>query len=235
MTLTDRVALVTGASSGIGKATAQALANEGCAVALAARRGDRLETIVSEMENGQALPVPTDVTDEDDVVAMVEQTREALGKIDLLVNNAGVIRPDPIADADRADFQQEIQVNLLGMMNATHAALPDILAAETGDIVAVSSLNVRLPGEGKGGSGYTATKFGVNGFCRALRKEVAEDGVRVTIVMPGTVDTEVLDAELPKSQALDPADVAEAIVFAVSRPNHVSISDLTITPTEFPW
>lgn len=235
MPLSDRVAVVTGASSGIGKATAQALAREGCAVTLAARREDRLETIIDEIEHGEALAVPTDVTDEDDIVAMVERTREAFGRIDLLVNNAGIVRPHPMADADKTDFREEVQVNLLGMMNVTHATLPDIIAAETGDIVAVSSLNIRLPGEGKGGSGYTATKFGVNGFCRALRKEVAEDGVRVTIVMPGTVNTEMLDAEDPGSGVLNPDDVAEAIVFAVSRPDHVSISDLTITPTQFPW
>lgn len=231
MDLTDRVALVTGASSGIGRATAHALAREGCAVALAARRGDRLETIANEMPTESALAVPTDVTDEDEVTAMVEQTREALGSIDLLVTSAGVLRSDRVADADRTDFREQILVNLLGTMNTIHATLPEIRAAESGDIVAVSSLNARHPAEG-GRSAYTASKFGVNGFCRALRREVAEEGVRVTIVMPGAVITEMREWEQWDGRALDAPDVAEAIVFAVSRPSHVSMPELTISPSK---
>lgn len=230
MDLTDRVAVVTGASSGIGEATARALAAEGCAVTLAARREERLETITDDIDHGRCLAVPTDVTDEDDIAAMVERTQAELGNIDLLVSSAGVLLPGLVADADGTDFRRQVEVNLLGVMNATHAVLPDMLAADTADVVAISSMNARHPA--KGGSAYTATKFGVNGFCRALRREVTEDGVRVTIVMPGPVVTEMRDWEEWDGRALDPADVAETIVFAVSRPDYVSVSDLTITATD---
>lgn len=230
MNLADRVAVVTGASSGIGEATAEALAREGCAVALVARREDRLERVADGIENGRTLVVPTDVTDEDQVTAMVEETREELGSVDVLVNNAGVLRSDPVADADRADFRTQVEVNLLGVMNATHAALPAMLDSDGGHVVAVSSMNVRYPAEG--GSAYTASKFGVNGFCRSLRKEMADEDVRVTIVMPGPVVTEMRDWGEWDGRALDPADVAETIVFAVSRPSHVELPDITVNTTD---
>ncbi|WP_135533906.1 SDR family oxidoreductase [Halostella pelagica] len=230
MDLADRTAIVTGASSGIGEATARALAREGCAVALVARREDRLEEIADEIENGRALVVPTDVADEDEVTAMVEETRDAFGSVDILVNNAGVLRSDPVADADRADFRRQVRVNLLGVMNTTHAALPAMLASDGGDIVAVSSMNARYPAEG--GSAYTASKFGVNGFCRSLRKEMSEENVRVTIVMPGPVASEMNDWEEWDGRALNPSDVAEAITFAVSRPDHVEIPDITVNTTD---
>lgn len=230
MDLIDRVAVVTGASSGIGEATARALAREGCRVALVARREDRLERIATEIENGRTLVVPTDVTDEDEVTAMVEEIREVFGSIDILVNNAGVLRGDPVADADRSDFRRQVQVNLLGVMNTTHAALPAMLASDGGDVVAVSSMNVRYPAEG--GSAYTATKFGVNGFCRSLRKEMADEDVRVTIVMPGPVVTEMRDWEEWDGRALEPADVAETIAFAVSRPDHVELPEITVNTTD---
>ncbi|WP_323191556.1 SDR family oxidoreductase [Halostella sp. PRR32] len=230
MDLADRTAIVTGASSGIGEATARALAREGCAVALVARREDRLAEIADEIENGRALVVPTDVADEDEVTAMVEETRDAFGSVDILVNNAGVLRSDPVADADRADFRRQVRVNLLGVMNTTHAALPAMLASDGGDIVAVSSMNARYPAEG--GSAYTASKFGVNGFCRSLRKEMSEEDVRVTIVMPGPVASEMNDWEEWDGRALNPSDVAEAITFAVSRPDHVEIPDITVNTTD---
>jgi NADP-dependent 3-hydroxy acid dehydrogenase YdfG len=230
MDLTDRVAIVTGASSGIGEATAKTLAREGCAVALVARREDRLERIASEIENGRTLVVPTDVADENEVTAMVEETREVFGSIDILVNNAGIARGGPVAEADRTDFRRTVRVNLHGVMNTTHAVLPDILDAGGGDIVTVSSLSARYPQEG--GSAYTASKFGVNGFCRSLRKEMADEQVRVTIVMPGATVTELNDWEHWEGRAMDPADVAETIVFAVSRPAHVEIPDITVNTTD---
>ncbi|WP_276257057.1 SDR family oxidoreductase [Halomontanus rarus] len=244
MDRTDRVAVVTGASSGIGEATARALAREGCAVVLAARREDRLARIADEIEleleeedegegeteEDRTLVVPTDVTDEDDVTAMVEEARDVFGGIDILVNNAGVLRSDPVADADRADVRRQIEVNLLGTMNATRAALPVVLESDGGDIVAVSSMNARYPAEE--GSAYTASKCGVNGFCRSLRKELSDEDVRVTIVMPGPVESEMNDWERWDGRALDPADVAAAIVFAVSRPDHVELPDITVNTTD---
>jgi NADP-dependent 3-hydroxy acid dehydrogenase YdfG len=229
MDLTGNVAVVTGASSGIGEAAARTLAREGCTVALAARREDRLEALADEIGVEKSLVVPTDVSDEDDAAALVERTRERLGGVDILVNNAGVARGDPVADADLSDLRRNVRVNLEGVMNVTHAALPAMLDAG-GDIVTVSSMSARFPQEG--GSGYTASKFGVNGFCRSLRKELSDEQVRVTIVMPGPVVTELNDWEHWDGRALDPADVASAIEFVVSRPARVEIPDITVNSTD---
>lgn len=230
MELTEKVAVVTGASSGVGAATAKALAREGCAVVLAARREDRLEEVASDVENGRTLVVPTDVSDEDDVEAMVEATRAEFGGVDILVNNAGVLLGDPVADADRDDFRTQVEVNLLGTMNATHAALPEMLESGSGHVVVVSSMNAQYPAEG--GSAYTASKYGVNGFCGSLRKELSEEDVRVSVVMPGPVETEMRDWAEWDGRSLDPADVAEAIVFAVSRPEHVELPEMTVNTTD---
>jgi NADP-dependent 3-hydroxy acid dehydrogenase YdfG len=228
MDSTGTVALVTGASSGIGEATARRLAREGCAVALVARREERLEGIAEEID-GRTLVVPTDVTDENAVATMVDTVREELEGIDILVNNAGVARGGPVEEADLSELRQNIRVNLEGVMNVTHAALPALLESD-GDIVTVSSMSARFPQEG--GSGYTASKFGVNGFCRSLRKEMSDEQVRVTIVMPGPVVTELNDWEHWDGRALDPSDVADAIVFAVSRPDHVELPDITVNSTD---
>ncbi|MFW5920054.1 MAG: SDR family oxidoreductase [Halanaeroarchaeum sp.] len=226
---TGTVAVVTGASSGIGEATARALGREGCAVALVARREDRLENVAEEID-ARTLAVPTDVTDEAAVRSMVEEVREELGDIDVLVNNAGVARGGPVAEADLAALRRNVRVNLEGVMNVTHAALPNMLETGGGDVVTVSSLSARFPQEG--GSGYTASKFGVNGFCRSLRKEMSDESVRVTIVMPGPVVTELNDWEHWDGRAMDPADVAETIVFAVSRPEHVELTEIGVNTTE---
>ena len=230
MDLTGNVAVVTGASSGIGEAAARTLAREGCTVALAARREDRLEALADEIGAEKSLVVPTDVSDEADAAALIERTRERLGGVDILVNNAGVARGDPVADADLSDLRRNVRVNLEGVMNVTHAALPTMLDAGGGDIVTVSSMSARFPQ--KGGSGYTASKFGVNGFCRSLRKELSDEQVRVTIVMPGPVVTELNDWEHWDGRALDPADVASSIEFVVSRPAHVEIPDITVNSTD---
>lgn len=229
MDLRDRAAIVTGASSGIGEATARALAGEGCDVALVARREERLERITDEIEGSRTLVAPTDVADEDAVATMVERTQDAFGSIDLLVNNAGVLRSDPVADADVTDLRRQVEVNLIGVMNVTHAALPDLVAAE-GDVVTVSSMNARYPAEGA--SAYTASKSGVNGFCRSLRKEMRDEDVRVMVVMPGPVATEMNDWAEWDGRPLDPADVAETILFAVSRPDRVELPDITVNTTD---
>lgn len=229
MDLHDRTAIVTGASSGIGEATARALAREGCNVALVARREERLKRIADEIGTDRALAVPADVTDEEAVATAVERTREAFGRVDLLVNNAGVLRSAPVAEADLDDLHEQVDVNLLGVMNATHAALPDLLESD-GDVVTVSSMNARYPAAE--GSAYTASKCGVNGFCDSLRKEMREEDVRVTVVMPGPVESEMNDWEEWDGRPLDPADVAETVLFAASRPDHVELPDITVNTTD---
>jgi NADP-dependent 3-hydroxy acid dehydrogenase YdfG len=229
MDLAGRTAVVTGASSGIGEATARALADAGCSVVLVARREERLDSIADEID-GDTLVASADVTDEDAIAEMADRARSRFGGVDLLVNNAGVASGGPVAETDLDELRPSIRVNLEGVMNVTHALLPSILDSELGDVITVSSLSARYPQEG--GSSYTASKFGVNGFMRSLRKEMSEEDVRVTIVMPGPVITELNDWEHWDGRAMDPADVAETIVFGASRPLRVELTEISIDSTD---
>ncbi|WP_424019639.1 SDR family oxidoreductase [Halorientalis pallida] len=238
------VALVTGASSGIGRATAKTLADAGAAVAVTARRTDRIETLAEEIESegGEALAITADVTETDDVERMIERTREELGGLDILVNNAGVMLLAPVIRADLDDLQQMLDVNLMGLMAATRTALPGMLEQDSGHIVNISSVAGRRANEASGG--YSATKFGVNAFSESLRKETADSGVRVTVIEPGAVDTE-LGQHIPDEQVMErmaemvqdmtvlqPEDIAAAIRYAVTQPPRVSVNELLVRPTD---
>ena len=242
--LEGKVAAITGASSGIGEATALALAAEGAAVALAARREDRVADLASRIEGGggRALAVATDVTDEEQANSFVAQANEKLGGLDVLVNNAGVMLLGPVAGAPTDQWRQMIEVNLLGLLYCTHAALPIMGAAGSGDIVNVSSVAGRTASLGSGV--YNMTKWGVVGFSEALRQECSHAGVRVTAIEPGWVDTELqghnehpaVVAGMKKAmekveRVLDADDIARAITFAVTQPPHVSINEMLIRPT----
>jgi NADP-dependent 3-hydroxy acid dehydrogenase YdfG len=242
--LEGKVAAITGASSGIGEATALALAAEGAAVALAARREDRVADLASRIEGdgGRALAVATDVTDEEQANSFVAQANEELGGLDVLVNNAGVMLLGPVAGAPTDQWRQMIEVNLLGLLYCTHAALPIMGAAGSGDIVNISSVAGRTASFGSGV--YNMTKWGVVGFSEALRQECGRAGVRVTAIEPGWVDTELqghnehpaVVAGMKKAmekveRVLDADDIARAITFAVTQPPHVSINEMLIRPT----
>ena len=242
--LEGKVAAITGASSGIGEATALALAAEGAAVALAARREDRVADLASRIEGGggRALAVATDVTDEEQANSFVAQANEELGGLDVLVNNAGVMLLGPVAGAPTDQWRQMIDVNLLGLLYCTHAALPIMGAAGSGDIVNISSVAGRTASFGSGV--YNMTKWGVVGFSEALRQECGRAGVRVTAIEPGWVDTELqghnehpaVVAGMKKAmekveRVLDADDIAGAISFAVTQPPHVSINEMLIRPT----
>lgn len=157
---------------------------------------------------------------------MVEQTIDEFGGIDILVNSAGVVLPDPVVNPNQNEFRQQIEVNLLALMNVTHSVLPAMIDSGGGDIIAISSANAREPAEGA--SADTASKYGTNGFCEALRKEVADEGVRVTAVMPGAVDTEMTEVEQSERSALAPDDIADSITFAVSRPDNVLMAECLV-------
>lgn len=230
MDLTDRTALVTGASSGIGEATARALGSEGASVALLARREERLTAIADEID-AETLVHPVDVTDEAAVRDAVDATATAFGGLDTVVNNAGVALGDRVVDADVEEMHRTVRVNLEGVMNVTHAALPTLLEADHADVVTVSSMSARYPQE-VGGNAYTASKFGANGFCRSLRKEMKTEQVRVSIVMPGPVITELNDWEHWDGRALDPGDVADTVTFVLSRPEHVEIPSISVDSTD---
>jgi NADP-dependent 3-hydroxy acid dehydrogenase YdfG len=248
--LTGTVALVTGASSGIGASTARRLAEHGAAVALVARRKDRLLDLATDIEEagGTALVVAADITDRAQAEDAVAQTVERFGRLDTLVNNAGLMLLGTIVGADAAEWDRMIAINVQGLLSTTHAALPHLLqAAEDGprrvaDIVNISSIAGRVASTGFGV--YNLTKFGVNGFTESLRQEVTRRHVRVGVLEPGGVDTELASHNTPEIQAavttpfletvevLAADDIADGVAYMVTRPRHASIAELWIMPTE---
>ena len=242
--LKQKVAIVTGASSGIGEATAIALAAAGAKVALAARRSERLETLTQRIQQngGEALPITADVANEAQVQDMVSATKDKWGRVDILVNNAGVMLLGPVYQANTEDWRRMFDVNVLGLMYATHAILPLMKAQGEGHIVNISSVAGRVANAGTGV--YNATKWAVGAFSESLRKEVHKDKIRVTIIEPGLVATE-LPQHITNSEAkerakafyesvrsLDSEDIAAAIVYAVTQPPHVNVNEILIRPTE---
>ncbi len=240
----ERVALVTGASSGIGEATARALARCRMRVAVAARRTDQLEALVERIgqEGGEALALGVDVTDERQVQAMVRRTQHQWGRLDILVNSAGVMLLGPIAGAETEDWRRMISTNLLGLLYATHAVLPLMKAQQSGHIVNISSLAGRIARAGSGV--YNATKWGVGAFSEALRQECVQDHIRVTVIEPGVVETDLAshitnpaarEIALRRIQDIMPLqreDIANAIVYAVTQPAHVNVNEILLRPTE---
>jgi NADP-dependent 3-hydroxy acid dehydrogenase YdfG len=232
----QKVALITGASSGIGKATAEALADTGVRVALAARREDELQQLAERIDSagGDALVVQTDVTDTDDVRETVEKIQERFGRLDILVNSAGMMVLDQVEDADMTEFQRMVDVNVLGLMEVTQAVLPIMQRQKSGHIVNISSLAGRKSFPGAGG--YSASKYAVNGFSDALREEFTgkeTEYIRVTDIEPGFVETELSEGLPPEwMETLDPEDVARSIEYAVSQPPHVDVNEILIRPTQ---
>jgi NADP-dependent 3-hydroxy acid dehydrogenase YdfG len=242
--LEGRRAIVTGASSGIGEATVEALVREGAVVSAGARRRDRLEAL-AERIGGDAVHVhDVDLTDEGAARSFVEESADAMGGVDILVNNAGVMLLGPVAGADVEHWQRMINVNLLGLLYCTHAALPIMGEGGGGHIVNLSSVAGRTANLGS--AVYNMTKWGVVGFSEALRQEVLHANVRVTCVEPGFVDTElqghnehpmVVEAiekmrEELGGDVLEAADIADAIVYALSRPPRVAINEVLVRPTK---
>ena len=249
MKLTGTVALVTGASSGIGRATALQLAREGATVVLVARRGDRIAELASAIEDtgGTAWALPTDITRREEAEAAIAATVERFGRLDILVNNAGYMILGSVADADVAAWEQMIAVNQQGLLYLTKAALPHLQKAATdserqvADIVNISSVAGRTSMAAM--AVYNMTKFGVNGFTEALRQELAADHVRVGVLEPGKVDTELdshnsdeilahIEDNFGGLTMLDPEDIADGITYMVTRPRHAAIAELWVMPTE---
>jgi NADP-dependent 3-hydroxy acid dehydrogenase YdfG len=246
--LDGTVALVTGASSGIGEAAARELAANGAAVAVAARRKDRLDALVSAIvaDGGRALALEVDVTDEAQARGAVEQTVETLGRLDTVVNNAGVMLLGPAVGAPLEEWDRMVALNVQGLLYVAHAALPHLLAAAEGDprqvadLINISSVAGR---HARAGSGvYNLTKFGVGAFSESLRQELASRHVRVSLVEPGAVATELTDHLRPEIrdmtkqvfagiERLEAQDIADAIAYIVTRPRHVAINEILIRPT----
>jgi NADP-dependent 3-hydroxy acid dehydrogenase YdfG len=242
--LDGRKILITGGSSGIGEATAALLAAEGAAVAVGARRKDRLDALVEKIasDGGSATAIEADIADESQAKALVEAAHEAMGGLDGLVNNAGVMLLGPLQGADPEEWRTMINVNLLGLLYCTHKALPLIRDGGGGDVVNVSSVAGRVASLGSGV--YNMTKFGVVAFSESLRQEGAHIGVRVTCVEPGFVETElqghnkhpmVLEQIEKMKESIDvlkSEDIARAIAYALAQPEHVSINEILVRPSK---
>jgi NADP-dependent 3-hydroxy acid dehydrogenase YdfG len=244
-TLQGRKAFITGSTSGIGAATAVALVRAGVDVAVTGRRTDRLQSLVSDLTalgGGRAVAFELDVTDERSVRDVVEDAASALDGLDLLVNNAGVMLTGPFSSSDSAQWQNMLSTNVLGTLHVTHAALPHLQVADrVADVVNMSSVAGRIAYAGS--AVYNATKFAVNGFSEALRQELTGTGVRVTVIEPGMVATELtshvtdpagkaqVDAYYASMPILQAEDVADAVVYAASLPPHGAVAEILLRPT----
>jgi len=247
--LDGTVALVTGASSGIGEATARRLAADGAAVAVGARRLDRLERLVAEIADagGTAVAIEADVTDRAQADALVERTVKTLGRLDTVVNNAGVMLLGPALEAPIEEWEQMVDINVKGLLYVAKAALPHLIKAAdqaprmVTDLVNISSVAGRRARSGS--AVYNTTKFGVGAFSEALRQEVTERHVRVSLVEPGAVITELSSHNRPEVleeikgrfgdlERLEATDIADTISYIVTRPRHVAINEILVRPTE---
>ena len=250
--LDGTVAFVTGASSGIGEATALALAGSGAAVALIARRGDRLDRLKHHIvtSGGTAAAVVADIADRAQAEAAVQQVVTELGRLDIVVNNAGLMRIGAAAESDPADWDAMLSVNVQGLLYITRAALPHLIRAaadaprRVADIVNISSTAGRVARPGN--AVYALTKFGVGAFSEAVRQEVLGQRVRVGLVEPGTVQTEITTALPPDDREtldkrtagmvkLEPADIADAVVYMVTRDRRVAVNEILVRSAEQTW
>ena len=245
--LEGTVALVTGASSGIGAATVSVLAARGAAVALAARRKDRLDALAADIrkQGGTALVLECDITDQEQAAGAVERTVAELGRLDTLINNAGVMLLGPVAGAPLSEWQRMVDLNVLGLLYCAHAALPHLLQAaqdaprQVADMVNISSVAGRAARNGNGV--YSLTKFGIGAFSESMRQELARRYVRVSLVEPGATATELASHNRPEilesirsqfGQRMPAEDIADAIGYIVTRPRHVAVNEMLIRPTE---
>jgi NADP-dependent 3-hydroxy acid dehydrogenase YdfG len=242
--IAGRVALVTGASSGFGEATAFELAKAGVKVGLSARRVDRLNDLKTRIEaaGGEAFVFEADFSKEAEAIAAVQATESHFGQLDILINNAGVMYLEPVATADLARWRSMFELNLLGLIAATQAALPGMMQRKSGHIVNISSTAGHAANPNL--AAYAATKWGVRAFTESLRREVYKDNIRTTIISPGIAATELrdhigdpavktaLNQRADSMRQLQSQDIAEAILYAVTRPDHVAINEILMRPTD---
>jgi NADP-dependent 3-hydroxy acid dehydrogenase YdfG len=246
------VALVTGASSGIGEATARELASEGAAVAIVARRRDRLEELAGQIraDGGTVLVVEADITQLQQANDAVARVVSELGRLDTVVNNAGLMLVGPVADAPIEEWERMLAINIQAMLYVTQAALPHLLRAaedsprRVSDLVNISSTAGRVARPGT--AVYNLTKFGVNAFSEALRQELVGHRVRVSVVEPGTVDTELVDhvtgdvqaaarKQVAAIEALLPEDIADAVAYIVTRDRRVAVNEMLVRAGDQTW
>ncbi len=250
--LQDTVALVTGSSSGIGAATARRLAADGAAVALVARRRERLDELASAIsgDGGSALVLQADLTDQEQAVAAVERTVSELGRLDTLVNNAGVMLLGSALESPTEEWDRMLALNVQGLLYVTHAALPHLVRAagdsprEVADLINISSTAGRVARPG--GGVYSLTKFGIAAFAESLRQELIAKHVRVSVVEPGSVDTELVShlredvrqaarTQMESIEPLRPDDIADAVSYIVTRDRRVAVNEMLVRAAEQSW
>ncbi len=233
--LDGKVVIITGASTGIGAATARALGKLGCRLTLAARSADKLEALAAEV-GANALAAPGDITVPADIINMVDKTMAQFGRVDVLFANAGIYIPGHVAEGDPDAWANLMNVNVDGVLRAVHAVLPHMMAQKSGDILVTSSISGFIDIQWE--PVYSASKHAIQGFVHTLRRQVLKDGIRVMAVAPGMVANELwgfydqakIDKIVAERGAIRSEDVADAVVFMLSQPPHVTIRDLVMLP-----
>ncbi|HGO1596252.1 TPA: SDR family oxidoreductase [Staphylococcus aureus] len=227
--LTDKVAVVTGAGSGIGEAIETLLHEEGVKVILAGRNKDKLQNVANQLAQDSVKVVPTDVTKKEEVDELIKIAQQTFGGLDIVINSAGQMLSSKITDYQVDEWDSMIDVNIKGTLYTTQAALPTMLEQSSGhliNIVSISGFEVT-----KSSTIYSATKAAVHTITQGLEKELAKTGVKVTSISPGMVDTAITAAYNPTDRKkLEPQDIAEAVLYALTQPSHVNVNEITVRP-----
>lgn len=227
--LTDKIAVVTGAGSGIGEAIATLLHEEGAKVVLAGRNKDKLQNVANQLAQDSVKVVPTDVTKKEEVDELIKIAQQTFGGLDIVINSAGQMLSSKITDYQVDEWDSMIDVNIKGALYTAQAALPTMLEQSSGHLINIASISGFEVT--KSSTIYSATKAAVHTITQGLEKELAKTGVKVTSISPGMVDTAITAAYNPSDRKkLDPQDIAEAVLYALTQPSHVNVNEITVRP-----
>ncbi|HDB6144487.1 TPA: SDR family oxidoreductase [Staphylococcus aureus] len=227
--LTDKIAVVTGAGSGIGEAIATLLHEEGAKVVLAGRNKDKLQNVANQLAQDSVKVVPTDVTNKEEVDELMKIAQQTFGGLDIVINSAGQMLSSKITDYQVDEWDSMIDVNIKGTLYTAQAALPTMLEQSSGHLINIASISGFEVT--KSSTIYSATKAAVHTITQGLEKELAKTGVKVTSISPGMVDTAITAAYSPSDRKkLDPQDIAEAVLYALTQPKHVNVNEITVRP-----
>ncbi|HAY0667985.1 TPA: SDR family oxidoreductase [Staphylococcus aureus] len=227
--LTDKIAVVTGAGSGIGEAIATLLHEEGVKVILAGRNKDKLQNVANQLAQDSVKVVPTDVTKKEEVDELIKIAQQTFGGLDIVINSAGQMLSSKITDYQVDEWDSMIDVNIKGTLYTAQAALPTMLEQSSGHLINIASISGFEVT--KSSTIYSATKAAVHTITQGLEKELAKTGVKVTSISPGTVDTAITAAYNPTDRKkLEPQDIAEAVLYALTQPKHVNVNEITVRP-----
>ncbi|HDI6423717.1 TPA: SDR family oxidoreductase [Staphylococcus aureus] len=227
--LTDKIAVVTGAGSGIGEAIATLLHEEGAKVVLAGRNKEKLQNVANQLSQDSVKVVPTDVTNKEEVDELIKIAQQTFGGLDIVINSAGQMLSSKITDYQVDEWDSMIDVNIKGTLYTVQAALPTMLEQSSGHLINIASISDFEVT--KSSTIYSATKAAVHTITQGLEKELAKTGVKVTSISPGMVDTAITAAYNPSDRKkLDPQDIAEAVLYALTQPSHVNVNEITVRP-----